>query len=142
MSAKTEQLLSYFRLIQTANWIELKLKEEFRPYKLTHAQFNVLRILKGSNPRPLSAGEIKQRMIVKSPDLTRLIDRLCKKDYVRRVTCAGNRRKVDISITDTGLALLDELSPKIKQVSQTHFLDKISKEEARSLNQILKKIKP
>lgn len=142
MNTQKEQLLSYFRLIQTANWIELKLKEEFKPYKLTHAQFNVLRILKGSKPRPLSAGEIKQRMIVKSPDLTRLIDRLCKKDYVKRVTCEENRRKVDISITDTGLQLLEELSPKIKAVSEEHFLQKISEEEAKSLNQILKKIKP
>lgn len=141
MNTSKEQLLSYFRLIQTANWIELKLKEELNPYKLTHAQFNVLRILKGSNPRPLSAGEVKQRMIVKSPDLTRLVDRLCKKGYVRRITCEENRRKVDITITKEGLALLEELSPKIKRVSELHFLNKISEEEAISLNQILKKIK-
>ncbi len=132
---------AYFNFLHTANWIELQVKGVLRPHDLTHAQFNILKILNGSHPVPLSANDIKERMIFKNPDVTRLIDRLVKKGFVVRAICADNRRKVDISISQLGMELLDDLFPKVRDAVKNFFEQQITVEEASELNRILDKMK-
>lgn len=132
---------AYFNFIQTANWVELRIKEALSPYKLTHAQFNILRILKGNSPKPLSAGAIKERMLFENPDVTRLIDRLVQKNYVERKTCPENRRKVDISINKHGIEVLEEVSEKVLLAINHFFEAQLTIEEAEQLNVILNKMR-
>ena len=132
---------AYFNLLKTANSLDVEFKKVLDDFKLTHQQYNILRILKGSFPEPLSANDIKERMIFKNSDVTRLMDRLIKKGYVKREICPTNRRKIDILITQKGLDLLDEIAPSAIEFITTQFQNKITKEEAKELYRILDKIK-
>ncbi|MEM9917623.1 MAG: MarR family transcriptional regulator [Bacteroidota bacterium] len=131
---------AYFQLLTTSNLIELRLREVLQPYKITHPQFNILKILQGSFPEPLSAGAIKERMLFNGSDVTRLIDRLVNKGYVHRTVCADNRRKVDIVISEAGRELLTELHPKALAAVGHFFEEQITEADARELERILKKM--
>jgi len=143
---------AYFNLIKTGGWIEERVKESLKPYNLTHAQLNILHILMENEPDPVSASFLKERMIVSNPDITRLIDRLVKKNLVCRSTCPENRRKIDIALTENrrkiDIALTDggrELFKRVNMEGQhtmgNFFEDKISKEEAAELRRIMHKIR-
>jgi len=126
-------------ILFTANWVIGTIKETLKPFGITHQQFNVLRILKGKQPESCSADEIKRVMLDKSPDLTRLIDRLVDKGYVTRVVNTKNRRKLDIAIKDQGSALLEEIGPEVKK--EMVRLKGITDKEARELSRILDKMR-
>ncbi len=130
---------THLNIIYTANWLIDQTKELLQPFDITHQQFNVLKILKGRYPNSCAACDIKEVMLDKGPDLTRLIDRLCKKDYVTRSVCEGNRRKLDITITRKGLALVKKIEPEVKKrfMHQTA----ISEKEANVLSRILDKMR-
>lgn len=136
-----DHLVAYLNLLYTTNWVELKVKKVLSAYKITHQQYNILKILKGSYPVPLSANDIKERMMFKSPDVTRLMDRLEKKGYVSRKLCASNRRKIDLVITEEGIQLIEQLSPALAQIIQQFFKEKISVPEAQMLHRLLNKIR-
>ena len=133
--------LAYFNLLKTAGWIEEIIKKALKPFNLTHAQLNALYILNESSPGPVSASELKERILVSNPDVTRLLDRLVVKGYVRRVTCVDNRRKLDISLTDAGRQLFLEAHLAAKEALGNFFEKQISKDEAKELRQILHKIR-
>lgn len=128
-------------ILFSADWIDEKIKTVLDQHALTNIQYNILRILKGAKSRPMNARDIQAVMISKKSDMTRLIDRLVKKKLVKRVICPENRRKVDISITAEGIALLDKIHPKIKAITVDYFSAKISMEEAEILNDLLDKIR-
>ena len=130
---------AHLNLMYTSNWFQTKSKQFIKPYAITFQQFNVLRILKGKHPDSCSAGEILEVMIDKSPDLTRLVDRLIAKDYVSRCVCPDNRRKLDIVISNKGIALLNEINPVIK--FEFEKLNNITKKEATELSRILDKLR-
>jgi len=88
------------------------------PFGVTHQQYNVLRILRGVHPDPLPTLEIGVRMIESTPGVTRLLDRLESKGWVRRDRCTEDRRQVHCRITPAGLALLEELDPAIDLVDE------------------------
>jgi DNA-binding MarR family transcriptional regulator len=145
MNSREEKILNYrfaayFNLLKTANGLDVEFKKILDQYKLTHQQFNILRILKGSFPEPLSANDIKERMIFKNSDVTRLMDRLAAKEYIKRETCASNRRKIDILITQEGIKLLGEIAPSAKDFVESFFINKITEDEAKELYRILDKI--
>ena len=117
------------------------MKESLKPYNLTHAQLNILHILVDNDPDPVSASELKERMIVSNPDITRLVDRLVKKDLVCRNTCTENRRKIDVSLTESGRKLFIEAHTAAKQALGNFFENKITKDEATELRRILHKIR-
>lgn len=104
---------------------------------ITHQQYNVLRILRGSFPKSKRIGDVKAVMLDKNPDLTRLIDRLLGKGYVSRENCSEDRRQVNIIITSKGLELLKELDTDMKGWDQE--LRTISESDAKSLNALLDK---
>ena len=123
----------------TANWIIDQTKEVMKPFEITHQQYNVLRILQGRKGKAASADSIKEVMLDKNPDLTRLLDRLLDKGFVSRTTCEENRRKLDICITAEGLELLKSIQPQLKLAHSG--MDNISNSEAEELSRILDKMR-
>ena len=130
---------AHLNIFFTANWLMDRSKIIFKNFGITPQQYNVLRILKGKHPECCAAGDIKEVMLDKSPDLTRLIDRLMEKGYVTRGVCVENRRKLDIEITDKGLALIKEISPKLK--IKFEQMNNITNKEAIELSRILDKLR-
>jgi len=125
-------------LIYTYNWAMEKAKRFFEKADLTMQQYNILRILRGAG-KPLSTLQIRQRMLDKMSDTSRIVDRLVKKGLVEKVTCKNDRRLVDVTISEKGLALLQKLD------GHTHELDShltsISEDEARTVNHLLDKLR-
>lgn len=123
----------------TANVVKNRNVSIFKPFGLAPQHYNVLRILRGGHPEPKSAGDIKAVMLDKSPDLTRIIDKLEKAGFVNRETCRDNRRKVDITINEKGLKLLEEIDPLIEEDQKMY--DVLSDEEAETLSGLLDKLR-
>ena len=132
---------AYFNFLKTGSWIEEKVKEAIKPFDLTHAQLNALHTLMEHDPDPVSANELKKSILVNNPDVTRLMDRLVKKDFVLRKTCPENRRKIDISLTDSGRKLFEAAHLAAKQALGNFFEDQITEEEATELRRILHKLR-
>ena len=126
-------------LIYTYNWHQEQTAKLFEEVDLTPQQYNVLRILRGRHPQPLSAGEVKEVMLDKSPDLTRLCDRLCRKGLVKRDQNPDNRRQVLINITDAGLGLLEQIEPQFAEAAKKW--DNLTDEEAERLSDLLDKLR-
>ena len=93
-------------ILYTANWISSYQNEYFKPFGISPQQFNILRILKGAN-EPLKVQVIKERMIERSPNATRLMDKLCAKQLIERISSPEDRRVVKIDITSKGKQLLN-----------------------------------
>jgi len=125
-------------LIYTYNWITEKTKQFFDKGDITSQQYNILRILRGAG-KPLSTLQIRQRMLDKMSDTSRIVDRLVKKELVQKVICKTDRRLVDVTITDTGLQLLDKLDSYNEQMDS--MLASLTEEEAKMLNDLLDKIR-
>jgi len=113
-------------------------KQTFKPYGITLQQFNVLRILRGQHPDPISTSDIRERMLDRMSDVSRIVDRLVRKELVERKTCKADKRLVDVVITSQGLALLTETDPKI---DMQQFALGISEEQAEQLNDILDQLR-
>ncbi len=114
--------------------------EVLKPYGISIEQFNVLRILRGQKGKPVNMGTIQERMIAKTSNTTRLVDKLVAKDLVVREVCEINRRKMEVTITDKGLKLLDILDELVE--SAEHLLtSKLSNEEQEQLIKLLEKIR-
>lgn len=138
---KSIHAIAYFNLLKTGSWIEENVKKALKPFDLTHAQLNALYILLENDPEPVSASELKKKILVSNPDVTRLLDRLVKKGYVLRETCPESRRKIDISLTDPGRKLFVEAHHAAKQSIGEFFENQITEDEAIELRRILHKIR-
>ena len=121
-------------ILFTANWLDGIIRKLLSQYKITHIQFNILRILAGTYPKPLCAGDIKEVMVFRNSDTTRLVDRLELKGLVSRIISPDNRRKMDIKITEEGLKLLEKINPKIEDIQRDYFEAKLSSDEAVYIN--------
>ena len=128
-------------IIHTANQLDYKISLLLKTFSITHVQFNILKILQGANPQPLSAGQIKERILFSNSDITRLIDRLVKKELVDRIICPNNRRKMDISITKKGTELLNKIEPELSGTLNDFFKNEIKVEDAKLVSETLKKIR-
>ncbi|MBL7738410.1 MAG: MarR family transcriptional regulator [Chitinophagaceae bacterium] len=126
-------------LIYTYNWLTEKSKALFAPEDITPQQFNILRILRGSYPQPLSTLQIRERMLDKMSDTSRIVDRLIAKGLVKKVTCKADRRLVDITITDKGKKLLERLDQR--QDEMDGIIGNLSAKEATALSELLDKIR-
>jgi DNA-binding MarR family transcriptional regulator len=125
-------------LIYTHNWMMERMKQFFEQADLTPQQFNILRILRGAG-QPLSTLQIRQRMLDKMSDTSRIVDRLIKKGLTKKVICKSDRRLVDVTISEKGLKLLeklDEMQPELDKIIQS-----LNDSEARDLNNLLDKIR-
>lgn len=103
-----EQKLA-INLLYTSNWLNGHYHHFFKNKDLTVQQFNVLRILRGQHPNPCSLKLVKERMLDRMSDASRIVDKLVTKDYVIRNACPSDRRGVHLLISDKGLELLKEL---------------------------------
>ncbi len=126
-------------LLYTNNRLIEQLNAFFKSHDITNQQYNVLRILRGRHPEPCNVKCIKDVMIFKAPDLTRLIDRLVQKGLAERKTCPKSRRELDINITEKGLRLLSKLNPEVKKM--TDNLICLSDDEAEQLSFLLDKMR-
>jgi DNA-binding MarR family transcriptional regulator len=126
-------------ILYTGSWLYNINASYFKKFGITPEQFNVLRILRGSHPKTMMLSEITQRMIDKSSNCTRLVEKLRQKNFVNREICENNRRQVDISITEKGLQLLKKIDADTPEV--TKVVEKLSKVEAKELNRILDKLR-
>ena len=109
------------------------------PYGLSIQQFNVLRILRGCKEKPASLQYITSRMIHKTSNTTRIVDRLLEKKLVNRKPCAQNRRMVEINITQVGLKLLTTIDPVIDK-KENEVASRLSKKELTTLLDNYKKL--
>lgn len=127
-------------LMVTQNVVAEKFYEVLKPYDLSGEQYNVLRILRGQKGKPANMCVIQERMVTKNSNTTRLIDKLLLKDLVTRNVCPNNRRKMEVLITDKGLALLEELEPVVLAHEQL-FAQNLSQAEIIQLNDLLEKFR-
>jgi DNA-binding MarR family transcriptional regulator len=126
-------------ILFTSSWLYNLSSARYKIYDITPEQFNVLRILRGSHPKAMMLVDITSRMIDKSSNCTRLVEKLRQKGLVKREICEKNRRQVDISITDKGLAVLKKIDADEGDWIST--LKNISKSEAQELNRLLDKLR-
>lgn len=126
-------------LIYTLGWVKDKIKPLFDAEEITSQQFNILRILRGSYPQPLSTLQIRERMLEKMSDTSRIVDRLIAKGLVKKITCKNDRRLVDVIITDKGKKLLERLDDRQDDIDGV--LGNLSENEAKILSDLLDKIR-
>ena len=123
----------------TANWLSALHSKLLRSFNISLQQFNVLRILKGQYPDPSNLILISERMLDKESNASRLIDKLVDAELVTRIQCPKDRRKVDITISEKGIKLLEQLNPKVDEIKNT--LASLNEEEAKRLNDLLDKMR-
>jgi len=127
-------------LIKTGHWLTDSVSKELKEYDIYEPQFNVLRILKGAKGTPLSVNTILDRMLQKSSNVTRIIDKLESKGLVERTLCPKDRRKMDIVLTSKGSDLLIILNKKVKKFH--HSLEnKLNQKELETLYSLIIKFK-
>ena len=125
-------------LLYTYGWLMERTKELFASEDITPQQFNILRILRGSFPQPLSTLQIRERMIDKMSDTSRIVDRLITKGLVKKGTCKTDRRLVDVMITDKGKKMLERLDKRQDELD--NIIGNLSEKEAANLSELLDKI--
>ena len=127
-------------ILYTQNIITEKFSEILKPYDLSEEQFNVLRILRGQKGKPANMCLIQERMLAKTSNTTRLVDKLLLKELVTREVCPENRRKMEVLITPKGLELLTVLDPKVVDY-ELSFSKNLNTEELDQLNHLLEKFR-
>lgn len=123
----------------THSWLMNKINEILSGFDLTPQQFNLLRILRGQYPSPASISLLKERMLDKMSDASRLVDRLIQKGFVERKICKQDRRKVDVIITKEGLQVLKKIDEMEDEFDG--FLKNLNDKEAKILNDLLDKLR-
>ena len=126
-------------LIYTLGWMKDRTKPIFDAEGITPQQFNILRILRGSFPKPLSTLQIRERMLEKMSDTSRIVDRLITKGLVKKVVCKSDRRLVDVIISDKGKKLLERLDER--QAEMDGVLSNLTEKEASALSDLLDKLR-
>jgi DNA-binding MarR family transcriptional regulator len=126
-------------IIYTQYYIHRRIQKLLKPHGLTNQQYNVLRILRGQYPKAANINLLIERMLDKQSNASRLVDKLHAKGYVDKTTNELDKRNADVKITDSGLALLEEIKPKM----QDHIkeFEVLSLEEAQRMNELLEKIR-
>ena len=133
---KNEKVKAMLNIIYSANWINSKLNTIFKSFYLSHQQFNILRILNGAD-EPLKVQTIKERMVERSPNATRLMDKLCAKELINRIQCPDDRRVVHIIITKKGKELLHDINKSMN----FDVLENLTIDEAKVMNELLDKMR-
>lgn len=122
----------------TQNVLGDTFNEIVKPFDISSEQYNVLRILRGQKGNPANMCLIQERMIAKTSNTTRLVDKLLLKELVTREVCSVNRRKIEVSITAKGLEVLKTLDSKIIEHEKL-FAQNLNPEELETLNTLLEK---
>ncbi|MBV8388705.1 MAG: MarR family transcriptional regulator [Mucilaginibacter sp.] len=123
----------------TYGWLSNTFRCQFEKHNLTQQQFNVLRILRGQYPNPATINMIKERMLDKMSDASRIVDRLMQKGLVSRCTNNLDRRAVDIRISEAGLEILSKMDEEFK--TRDMLKNNLTEEEAGKLSDLLDKLR-
>jgi len=136
---KTEEEKLTVNLIFTYYWLLDRLKDRLRPYGISMQQYNVLRILRGQGEKPASINLLKERMLDKSSDASRLVERLRIKGLVDRIICPMDRRAVEIRISNKGLELLTNIDKE--DLKSKEIFESLKPEGVRKLNDLLDELR-
>ena len=126
-------------ILYTAWWLKTVMSRELKEFGLTHEQYNVLRILKGKHPELICVKDIACRMIEKNSNVPRIIDRLEIKKLVKRATSEADKRETVISLTQSGIAVLEASTQRINAIFDEVMV--INEAEAASINQLLERVR-
>ncbi|MGJ5641056.1 MarR family winged helix-turn-helix transcriptional regulator [Formosa sp. S-31] len=132
----SQRVKALINILYTANWITSLQNDFFKPFGISPQQYNILRILNGADA-PLKVQTIKERMIDRAPNATRLMDKLCAKDLIQRISCPADRRVVHIEITEKGKKLLEAIADDHNE----SLLQNLNEAEAKQLSDLLDKIR-
>jgi len=135
-SFTNNKVKALINILYTANWITSHQNTFFKPFGISPQQYNILRILNGSD-KPLKVQTIKERMIDRSPNATRLMDKLCTKALIERIACETDRRVVHIIITKKGKQLLQSISDNFND----DLIKNLSEKDAEELSSLLDKMR-
>lgn len=136
---KSEVHKAGLNILYTAWWLKTVMSKELKEFGLTHEQYNVLRILKGKYPSQMCVRDIACRMIEKSSNVPRIIDRLELKKLVKRATSEVDKRETVITLTQSGIAILDASTEVVNKVMDQSV--SICEKDANSLNGLLEKVR-
>ncbi len=135
---RNEHQKGIVNLIYTYNWMNERMKTFFDREEITGQQFNILRILRGAG-KPISTLQIRERMLDKMSDTSRIVDRLIIKGLAKKTTCPTDKRLVDVSISDKGKKLLEKMDAYENEMDE--IFGSLSATEAKTLNSLLDKIR-
>ncbi len=130
--------MAMVNLIYTHNWVTDQLRQHLKPYGVTMKQYNVLRILKGAG-EPITTSVIRERLLDKMSDASRMVERLHQRGLVVRNTCSGDKRLVDVTLSRAGEELLQNM--KGMEQSMDAIFEKLNQEEATLLSELLDKLR-
>lgn len=137
-SFRNDHQKAAINLIYTYNWLNEKMKVFFEKEGITGQQFNILRILRGAGT-PISTLQIRERMLDKMSDTSRIVDRLVLKGLAQKNTCKNDKRLVDVSITAKGKKLLEKIDSYEKEMDS--IFGNLTDTDAVQLNKLLDKIR-
>ncbi len=135
---RNEKQKAIVSIIYANNLINSYFEEIFKKYTLTLQQYNALRILRGQYPHPCTINLIRERMLDKMSDASRIVERLRKAGWAERVTSQKDRRAVDVLITQKGLILLEQLDHVQDELDKPAM--NLTDAEAQQLSAIIQKI--
>ena len=135
---RNEYQKGIINLIYTYNWMNEKMKKVFDKEDITAQQYNILRILRGAG-KPISTLQIRERMLDKMSDTSRIVDRLVIKGLAKKTVCKDDKRLVDVSISTKGSKLLEKIDGYENEMDA--IVGNLSETEAKTLNKLLDKIR-
>lgn len=136
---KSEYQKLIINLVFTSHWIESKNHDLLKPFGISSQQYNIMRILRGQNPKATTIKDLQSRMLDKMSNASRLVDKLKQKGLVDRVQSKDDRRTVQVSITPKGLDILKKIDPIMDDREKN--LHKITEKDAKVLNELLDKVR-
>ncbi|MDQ3846381.1 MAG: MarR family transcriptional regulator [Bacteroidota bacterium] len=136
---RSKKQKAMINLLYTYGWVLERIKNFLAREDITHQQYNILRILRGAAPEPLSTLQIRERMLDKMSDTSRIVDRLILKGLVKKCTCPKDKRLVDVTITEKGQKLLKNLDDEAHEMEA--IMGSLTEKEAEMLNALLDKLR-
>ena len=125
-------------ILYTHNWLVSKMNVLFEGSKVTRKQYNIMRILKGA-AKPVSTAYIRERMLEKNSDVSRIVDRMFERGLIHKEVCPSDKRLVDVELTENGLELLSEINSKMDDLDE--LFKNLDLKEIELLNELLDKIR-
>ena len=139
MSFVSSKQKAMVNILYTYGWLLERIKNFLAKEDITHKQFNILRILRGASPKPLSTLQIRERMLDKMSDTSRIVDRLIAKDLVKKTVCPADKRLVDVTITEKGQRLLKKIDAQSDYIPV--IMAQLTEKDAEILSSLLDKMR-
>jgi len=128
-------------IMQTGSYIDHLVSDVLKEFNITHIQFNILRVLEAAQPKNVAVGEILRGLMFPTSDVTRILDRLEKRELIKRSLCPTNRRKMDVSITQNGMDIITLSLPKITEKLNDFYSTIVNEQERDVVIDVLKRLK-